>query len=383
MRRLLLGILPLAIGGLAFVGLPAPFAWGTGGAFLGAVGLVRLSKRRRARRAWTVVASLTGLWAILEVALPGPPAPPEPCDHTGPGRSEYEVVHPVLGTAPTPGIVIPASGMRGNKVFDGVYTIDANGLRISHPSTADEAILFFGCSYTYGLNVGDEETFAYLASRELAPDYRCYNFGYPAYGAQQMLAALQSGMVADIVAEKPRLVVYLLINSHVRRAVRDGWSPHAPRYVIGPGGEAIAAGRLCEPPVAPPEGLEAILLRSAAYREVVSHTLPRHVDTLVAILRTARDEVERRFPGCRFEILYWERASWKQRRLMNGLQEAGIPVHLAGDILPGFTEDYYKYFLGEDDFHPNREAHQLLADFIVDRVRTLDEQEGRETRAGD
>jgi lysophospholipase L1-like esterase len=68
---------------------------------------------------------------------------------------------------------------------------------------------------------------------------------------------------------------------------------------------------------------------------------------------------------------------------MNGLQEAGIPVHLAGDILPGFTEDYYKYFLGEDDFHPNREAHQLLADFIVDRVRTLDEQEGRETRAGD
>lgn len=369
-------VLPVAVAILAFAFLPAPFAWTAGALGLLALALALRARRRRAKRAWAAAVGLAALWTVLEIALPGPPPPRAPCDHSGPPRSAYEIVHPVLGTAPTPATVIPAAGMRGNKDFDGVYTIDDNGLRVSHPSTARRSILFFGCSYTYGLNVGDEETFAYLASRELAEDFRGYNFGYVAYGAQQMLRALDSGLVSGIVREPPRAVFFLLINSHVRRAVRDGWSPHAPRYLLGPDGEAVSAGRLCEAPLEEPGVLEALLERSAIHREALSHTWPSHVDTLVAILRAARDEVERRFPDCRFEVLYWNRKSWKEWRLERELRASGIPLTSVTDILPGFAEDYYRYFLGPDDFHPDREAHRRIARFMVDRVRALDRASG-------
>lgn len=75
-------------------------------------------------------------------------------------------------------------------------------------------IVFFGCSYTYGLNLKPEETLpykiAYLTKRPT------YNRAYPAWGIQHMLYQAQSEKLYEKVPE-PEYVIYMQMHDHFRR----------------------------------------------------------------------------------------------------------------------------------------------------------------------
>lgn len=75
-------------------------------------------------------------------------------------------------------------------------------------------IVFFGCSYTYGLNLSPEETLpyriAYLTKRPV------YNRAYSAWGIQHMLYQAQSEELYKKVPE-PEYVVYIQMHDHFRR----------------------------------------------------------------------------------------------------------------------------------------------------------------------
>ncbi len=121
-------------------------------------------------------------------------------------------------------------------LFDDYYTIDPGGLRIAPPyqkNGQEGTALFFGCSFTFGEGVRDDETLPYQVGIQSEGRYRTFNFAFEGYGAAQMLAAIEHGIVSRDVDTGPRYAFYVAIPDHVWRvAGRVAWGNHAPRYVL-------------------------------------------------------------------------------------------------------------------------------------------------------
>ena len=69
--------------------------------------------------------------------------------------------------------------------------------RIPFPcsDSVNQKVYFFGCSYTYGMGVNDDETFSAIIQKEL-PTIEIKNFGVPGFGTVQSYLQLQK-MIAE------------------------------------------------------------------------------------------------------------------------------------------------------------------------------------------
>ncbi len=73
-------------------------------------------------------------------------------------------------------------------------------------------VLFFGCSYTYGFKLSDEETLPYLV--EKATNRYCYNFGLSGYNISEALL-LFDNVIENI--EPPEYIIYTYMFDHLQR----------------------------------------------------------------------------------------------------------------------------------------------------------------------
>lgn len=68
-------------------------------------------------------------------------------------------------------------------------------------------------------------------------------------------------------------------------------------------------------------------------------------------------------------MIFWDRREDRLvERILDGLIRSGTRVHLASDILPDFHSKPALYELHPYDRHPNKVAHELIADFVVRQV---------------
>ena len=124
-------------------------------------------------------------------------------------------IHPTLGYIFLPGqfqVTLPS-----DYSFTITHTADAH--RATHPFAANgiqnekKEIWIFGCSFTYGWSLNDNETYPWLLQEEL-PNYEVVNFGTIGYGTLQPLIqfreALQKG-------KKPAAIVYAYASFHDER----------------------------------------------------------------------------------------------------------------------------------------------------------------------
>ncbi|MFD1817308.1 hypothetical protein SAMN04515674_10755 [Pseudarcicella hirudinis] len=101
------------------------------------------------------------------------------------------------------------------------FSIDSLSRRLTPDSgtfVRDKYALFWGCSYTYGDGVSDEETMPYYFQK-LAKNYAAANYGYMAYSPLQTLARLQHENIRKQVKEKNGFAVYTYINDHIDRTI--------------------------------------------------------------------------------------------------------------------------------------------------------------------
>ena len=150
-------------------------------------------------------------------------------------RKGFTVHDDVLGWAPAKGIEAHAfkAGPPGlfhgpsGVLFDVDYTIDSSGLRVAPSWRKDDltgTVLFFGCSFTFGEGLKDNETLPYQVGVQSRGRYRTFNFAFEAYGPNQMLAQIEHGMVQRVVDTTPQYAFYVAIPIHVWRvAGRDAW----------------------------------------------------------------------------------------------------------------------------------------------------------------
>lgn len=105
-----------------------------------------------------------------------------------------------------------------------VATHDSNGRRElgMPPGSSGPKIAFFGCSYTYGMGVNDNETFAAL-TQQAFPDASVYNYAVPGYGNVQGLLQLSHLFGKE---EAPNHVVFCYADFHDHR---NAMSPYYKR----------------------------------------------------------------------------------------------------------------------------------------------------------
>jgi len=144
-----------------------------------------------------------------------------------PGGSLF-LPHPTLGYTGRPGSFVGT--MPTGYSFRATHL--PSGHRITHPldtynaSRQKPEIWIFGCSWTYGWSLSDEETFPWLL-QERFPEYEVVNFGMDGYGtthsAMQFREALKS--------KSPKVVILAYAGFHdvrntLSRVRRKSVAPH-------------------------------------------------------------------------------------------------------------------------------------------------------------
>jgi hypothetical protein len=267
-------------------------------------------------------------------------------------------------------------------VYDVTYTIGANGLRVSPPDSARggpgdaECGLFFGDSFMFGEGLADDQTLPYRVGVLSGGRVRAYNFGFHGFGAQQMLAALERNRVAPAIGCRPTEIVYEAIPDHVARAAGlYNFMTHGPRYEVVTGSDgADSAAYRGHFDDGRSSGVRAVLgavfAHSWLYRWIVSLSPPPDDEDLrryLAIVATAKRVAEAKYPGCRFDVLYWSihGGGAMDEKTLPALQKLGLRVHVVDMILPGFARNPSQYWLSRYDAHPSARADDLLARYLV------------------
>jgi|GEM_PF-4877648 len=156
------------------------------------------------------------------------------------------------GWLPVPGITINHKKYFGkNVIYNAVYTFDNNGLRISPPCNENcrKSILFFGCSMTFGTGIQDNETYPYQVGIKENNNYKILNFGFPGYGAQQMLMQIKKGITEknNDKKYKPANAFFMSISDHVNRISGTAhWMRGGPKIIKDNNGNLIFYGTIYE-----------------------------------------------------------------------------------------------------------------------------------------
>lgn len=129
------------------------------------------------------------------------------------------ISHPTLGFGLNPGTY----SVTINDSLSYSVTHGLDSLRVTSSSVVSDSLpqlWLMGCSYTYGMGVNDEETFAWLL-QEKHPELRVRNFGVPGFGTVQSYLQLKQLLEAG---EIPGQVILNYADFHDERNVL------APRY---------------------------------------------------------------------------------------------------------------------------------------------------------
>lgn len=280
-------------------------------------------------------------------------------------------------------------------IYKTAYTMDANGLRVAPPADSRNvrgSVLFFGCSFTIGEGVADNEAMPYVTGLLTHGRYAIYNFGFHGYGPQQMLAALEQGLVRSVVTEPPKYMIYQAIPYHIERvAGLMTWFPHAPRYRPTDGGRVTAQGnfdtvsdetrysrieQFWRARGSLGNAVSITLRKSFVYNKLVSpfRSLSREdVQLFLDVVSQARDAAAVSYPASEFHVILWDNM-FNQRDfprflapVLDGFRERQIRVHLISDIIPDYDGSAANtlYELHLHDSHPNAFTHRLIAAYVA------------------
>ena len=380
--RLLLVIVCAVIATVAIVAyLPSPFVWlSVAGALACAVGAWKSG------RGWLrIVCVNAGLVLMLIGAIEAtfamlltrrnasfPAYPPR-----------YFQSDDELGAAPERGMAAHVIKRVGSTVvYDVTYTIGANGLRRSPPDRgagSRACAIFFGDSFTFGEGLADDQTLPWRTGVLTGGAVRIYNFGFHGFGAEQMLATLERNRVERTVDCRPTHIVYEAIPDHVARAAGYySFMRHGPRYelVAGTADSVVYRGHFDDEENARSPlraAVVGVLAKSWVYRWLVSLSpLPDDEDLrrYVVIVKTAARIAAARYPGCRFDVLYWDiyGRTPMDAKVLPALRAAGLSVLDVEQILPDFRARSASYALSPYDAHPSARADDLLARYLVQRL---------------
>jgi hypothetical protein len=255
-----------------------------------------------------------------------------PVETRAPGYSGYR---PILGWGPEyPGVFrhVKLAAKTRSVIFDVNYTIDAYRNRKVISAESGPAVAFFGDSFIFGTGLQDSQTlpqiFADLYDRKLG----VLNFGFPGYGPQQFLRALETDMFDSLLRRRVHLFVYETAAFHAERtSCADGFMMRAPRYEMVDGRPTYRGACYEHWTV-----LLQLLANTSLYRTFIEPALGgptrRDIDLYIAVLARAAELAREKY-GAPTLIVYirgWEnylrRSGYTEQDIIRHMRDAGLDV---------------------------------------------------------
>jgi len=265
-------------------------------------------------------------------------------------------------------------GATERMIFDAQLTTDhwghrivPGGLGIGRPNQA----VFFGCSFTLGAGLNDDETLPSYFARA-APGFDVYNFASSGFGPQQMLAALTETDLAPVRPKPGRTVAfYVLLDFHIARAVGTyevvtNFGRYFPYYRLAPDGTLQRSGNFTT----------GRPWRMWTY-DLIAHSQLSFVQSLVqswsarlsradaeltaAIVRRSADAFRSKYGSDEFYVvLYPGGARDVEERVISSLETAGIRILDCSDLV-----DMHAEGARIGDTHPSATTNRAVAEQLA------------------
>lgn len=267
-------------------------------------------------------------------------------------------------------------GIGLKKLWEVEYEADEFGRRktpVDNRQSRTRFAIFFGCSFTIGEGVADNETlparFAHYAS-----EYMPYNYGFFGYGPQQMLLRLQTGQLAREIEETGGIGVYTLIDDHIRRAtgsmrVFEGWARKFP-YFDYVGGRLMYCG--CFDTGRPIRSRIYDCLAEEGVFDYYQLDWPlgireRDLRLTADIIASSSNLFKKTFPGSEFCVIFYPRTPWQyQEELEKLLEKQGVNCLDYHDLFENVPIELVEY----PDTHPRASAYERVARRLAKDVET-------------
>jgi len=286
-------------------------------------------------------------------------------------------------------------------VHESTYNFDQHGLRTtSHKKGKSpnlDSILFFGCSFTFGEAVNDEDSYPFLLIQKTKDAYLGLNFGFHGYGSHQMLALLeQKKLVSDAVGKsKVKYVFYEMIPDHIKRIsghyVSMNWALSSPRYELKNNEISYVSSFKDYYASKRPSWWRKALAKyvhdlGRARSHIIEHLLNRSIlkaklngyrssinrddaELLVRIVQKSAEIVKQTY-GAEFYTTIWD-LGWSAEDQENinyiktRFDQLNLKYFLTSEMIKDFDP---KKYLIEGDGHPTGAANKLIADFLFKKV---------------
>ena len=273
------------------------------------------------------------------------------------------------------GLLLPPAGRfpvvarrtdTGATLYEVTYTIDEFGKRktpVAAAQSRTKFAAFFGCSFTFGEGLDDDETLPYYFGTE-APEYVPYNFAFQGGGPFDAMARLDTYDAAAEIAEREGIAVYVYIDDHVNRLTDTtrtaSWRRNAVYYEPGPDGRFEHRGtfRSARPLRST---LFALIGGSHVLRALGVHWPTGIHDDAIELTAAALADFGRRFrdrvPGAELVVVAYP-GQWASGKLGVHLETLGVRYYDFKDL---FSSEDPEYRISDVDRHPNAKGQQTLA----------------------
>lgn len=297
----------------------------------------------------------------------------------------YYTTDSLLGYIPQKDKQSSAQLIDGNDIiFDVKYTINKNGVRISPHDINDNFknknfinVLYFGCSFTFGEGLNDNETFPWLVEEMSNFRYKTYNFGFHGYGPNQMLRMLEINFIDKIVdTNNKTLAFFLLGDFHFERSSGKypaiTWCANSPRYILNKNEKVKFKGMFTDM-------IKYKIISTIVKKSSIAHKLEEKLygskieekdnDLLLGILQKSKIILKEKY-NTDLYVIIWDDEYFKNIEFINdSLNNMGISVILITDIIPDLKENQEKYTY--IDSHPNQLCNNLMAMYLFSYLQNI------------
>lgn len=272
--------------------------------------------------------------------------------------SDFLVRTPEVGMALKPGFHgVHECTNHGEEIYRVVYEIDERSRRITpvdFPEERHGTALFFGCSFTFGQGVGQDETLPAAFGRE-CPGLLPINYAAPGYGPQHMWLRLrEEGFIEGLPFDRG-VVAYGVMDNHVYRllgqkAVLEDWGEWLP-WLTFDDGNIVLSGTMHDwiLPESPfvkalkPFHIGRFVLNRAGLLKDMPYSEEEGVKSFVRYLGLVKEYLREILPGYEFVVFSypWLRAV---PGLGEELEKIDIPFFDYTNLYPDQHQNKGNYF---------------------------------------
>ena len=239
----------------------------------------------------------------------------------------------------------------------------------------NKSIIFFGCSYTFGAQLSDEETLSNKLAKKL--NINVYNFGICASGIQHMLSLLQNNIFYNLIKEEPKYAIYTIIPEHFGRLQKYIFP--SPMMANGINLQyELKNSKLKKRYIPLNLFSKSFLVKSIYYQldtkrnDFEPSTKKQNNILAYYIFSESFKILKKKYPNIKFIILRYETEEdlaeeYENEKIWENLKKQGIIIINSSDLI-GRKYKYTSEDTCEDNYHPSEKAWDLLVPKLIEQI---------------